>query len=79
MTEVKAHVDLGKAGRGWGSRGRQEVWGQTRSHTTTHAPKHVCLGLPGSSGKESASVQVQGDVGVIPSHGAEIPYRPWVN
>ena len=31
--EVKAHVDLGKSGRGWGAGGRQEVWGQTRSHT----------------------------------------------
>ena len=33
VPEVKAHVDLGKAGRGWGAGGRQEVWGQTRSHT----------------------------------------------
>ena len=48
MPEVKAHVDLEKAGRGWGAGGRQEVWGQTRSHThlvTVH-PNMSVWGLP---------------------------------
>lgn len=63
----------GKAGEGVGSRGGRRFGGRP-GHTLTcdHAPKHMSVGdFLVVSGKESASSAR--DVGVIPSHGAEIP------
>ena len=59
---------------GWGAGGRQEVWGQTRSHT------HLVTIHPNMSGDFPGGPVVKnlrssaGDTGLIPSRGAEIPH-----